>query len=101
MGKYDAYKNVCNLYEKMKEEIWFEEPELYFYLTASHHEILKRNSTREKRLKDDWLLNSFNYYQNEFYEAFLTSKNGLMIDTTEKNKDFSAQIIAEKIKLRR
>lgn len=102
LGKYNAFDNANELHQKMKESTWFLEPSSYFFLSASYKEIINRNLTRGKELKKVWLMESFNYYQKQFYDIMGTEmKNSCMIDTTNKKSDYASEVIAKKTYLRR
>lgn len=101
IGKYDAFKHAESLYLEMKDSMFFNEPDSYFFLTADHEEILNRNKTREKQLKKEWIKNDFDFYQKEFYDIISIGENKFVIDTTNSEPEYASKVIAKKLNLRR
>lgn len=93
MGKYNSHENALKQYYKMIAESWYIIPEIVFILTASYEEKLKRNKERTGKLKENWIKETFEYYQKEFYDIIELSSNKMVIDTTDKEKEYAANVI--------
>ncbi len=93
MGKYNSYKNALEQYYKMVDENWYITPEIVFILTANYEEKLRRNQERTGKLKESWIKEAFEYYQKEFYDIIELPSSKITIDTTNKEKDYAANVI--------
>lgn len=100
LGKYNCYDNAQEIYNKMIDKEWYIEPDTIYILTASSSEKLKRNLSRNKALKSNWIRNDFEYYQNEFYDIMEVSSNKVFIDTTEHDEEYASKCISKTLKLR-
>lgn len=101
LGKYYGYTNALNLYNSMINESWYIHPETIYILTSSYEEKIKRNKTREKELKENWLEEKFEIYQNEFYRMKEVESNKVFIDTSNKQEEYAAKVIQKSLKVRR
>lgn len=101
MGKYCSYDNALELYNSMINENWFIKPNVIYILTASYDEKIIRNKNRRKELKENWIQEKFDYYQNEFYDTMLISSNKVVIDTSSKIESYAAEFIIKSLKIRR
>lgn len=101
LGKYYGYTNALNLYNSMINESWYIHPETIYVLTASYEEKIKRNKTREKELKENWVEEKFEIYQNEFYRMKEVQANKVFIDTSNKQEEYAAKVIQKSLKVRR
>lgn len=101
LNRYKAYDNALNLYNLMIKEEWFIKPEEVFILTASHKDKIERNYSRKKELKENWIKEKFEYYQNEFYDIIELQSRKRIIDTSGKSKDYASRLIIKELKMER
>lgn len=101
LGKYNGYDNALRIYRSMIDQAWYIKPDVTFILTADSSEKLKRNLNRGKVLKNNWVKNDFEFYQNEFYDIMALESRKEFIDTTGKNKEYASECICKALKLRR
>ena len=98
LGKFKSYEHAYKLYQSMIKEDWFIKPNKIYVLTSSFEEKLKRNNNRVKKLKNNWIKEEFEFYQNEFYEKIELEFIKTIIDTTNKDKEFAADYIVKELK---
>ena len=98
LGKFKSYEHAYKLYQDMIKEDCFIKPNKIYVLTSSFEEKLKRNNNRVKRLKNNWIKEEFEFYQNEFYEKIELEFIKTIIDTTGKDKEFAADYIVKELK---
>lgn len=101
LGKYNGYDNALKIYNKIINEAWYIKPDIIYILTASSSEKLKRNISRDKMLKNNWIRDDFDYYQNEFYDIMSVTSRKVFVDTTEKDEKYASEYISKSLKLRR
>lgn len=101
IGKYSAYEYALNLYKTIQHEDWYIPPKRVYILTANYRDKLKRNVERIKKIKENWIQEKFDYYQNEFYYNCDVIDNKYFIDNTGLPKEYAAMEIIKQIKKER
>lgn len=101
LGRYYSYDNALKLYNSMLTESWFIKPDAIYILAASHDEKVRRNKSRGKELKKNWIQEEFEYYQDEFYATISVSSDKIFIDTSNCNDNYAAEIITKSLKIGR
>lgn len=101
LGKYDAFSNCIELYNKMLKEHWYINPDIFYVLIASSKEKIIRNNYRNKILKDSWINSDFDFYQNEFYDTMMIDLDRKFIETDGQEKKYASEYISKNLKLRR
>ena len=96
LGKYPTFQHALDQYFKLFEDGELLMPDEYVFLYTDDDNTRQRNSTRGKKLSEEWIGSSFTEFQNKFYEAAANViPHSQRISTSGEEKNYVSRIIAQ------